>query len=103
MSVESDTIPEAIEELNEQVPENDPTEYLPVMRHHLHETLWAINMALGEIQARDLADSYRQGLTLPKDSPLARQLERSHVRLSAYLGLRDEEDEDGQQPLSEDE
>lgn len=101
MSVESDIVPEEIES-EESIPENDPTEYLPVMRHHLHETLWTINMALGNAQALDLADSYRQGLTGTKESPLARQLERSHARLSAYLGLLDEEDEDGQ-PVSEDE
>lgn len=86
--------PEAEEERS--IPENDPTEYLPVMRHHLHETLWSLNMALGEVQARDLSDSYRQGLTVPKESPLARQLERSHTTLSAYLGLLDEEDEGGE-------
>jgi hypothetical protein len=85
-----------------RVPENDPTEYLPVMRHHLHETLWALNVALGNAQAMDLAESYRQGLTMPKESPLARQLERSHMVLSQYLGLLDEEDEDGE-PVPEDE
>lgn len=73
-----------------RVPENDPTEYLPVMRHHLHEALWALNIALGQQQAFDLAESYRQGLTVPKESPLARQLQRSHTTLSAYLGLLDE-------------
>ena len=76
--------------------DNNPVEYLPVMRHHLHEMLWSLNMALGEVQARDLSDSYRQGLTVPKESPLARQLERSHTTLSAYLGLLDEEDEGGE-------
>jgi hypothetical protein len=76
--------------------ENDPLDLIPILRHHLHETLWSLNMALGEVQARDLADSYRQGLTVPKESPLARQLERSHTTLSAYLGLLDEEDEDGE-------
>lgn len=84
-----------------QVPENDPTEYLPVMRHHLHEVLWSVNMALSYIQATDLADSYRQGLTVPKESPLARQLGRSHTTLSAYLGLLDEEDE-GDESVPED-
>jgi hypothetical protein len=84
-----------------QPPENDPIEYLPVMRHHLHESLWAMNMALSYIQATDLADSYRQGLTVPKESSLARQLERSHATLSAYLGLLDEEADD--ESVSEDE
>ena len=71
---------------------NDPVEYLPVLRHHLHEALWSVNMALSYIQATDLADSYRQGLTVPKESPLARQLERSHITLAGYLGLLDDEE-----------
>jgi hypothetical protein len=84
-------------------PDNDPTEYLPVMRHHLHEALWALNMALGYVQAQDLAASYRDGLTIPKNSPLSRSLDRSHTTLLGYLGLLDddEEDGDGQQPVSE--
>lgn len=89
MYAESDLVEIEIEE--PKVPENDPTEYLPIMRHHLYEILWSLNMALGEVQARDLSDSYRQGLTVPKESPLARQLERSHTTLSTYLGLLDEE------------
>lgn len=83
-------------------PENDPTEYLPIMRHHLHEGLWAINLALGHVEAQDLADSYRNGLTMPKRSPLARTLDRAHTTLAGYLGLLDdEEDDDGQEPVSE--
>jgi len=87
-----------------QALENDPTEYLPVMRHHLHEALWANNMALSYVQATDLADSYRNGLTMPQQSHLARQLERSQLTLSGYLGLLDDEEtEDGQESVSEDE
>lgn len=91
-----DTTPDESEAEERSIPENDPTEYLPVMRHHLHEMLWSLNMALGEVQARDIADSYRQALTVPKESALARQLGRSCATLSAYLGLLDEEDEDGE-------
>jgi hypothetical protein len=89
-----------------KLPENDPTEYLPVMRHHLHEALWSVNMALSYIQATDLADSYRRGLTMPQESQLAKQLDRSHMTLAGYLGLLDEETEDEpdtQGPISEDE
>jgi hypothetical protein len=75
-----------------RVTENDPLEYLPILRHHLHEAFWALNMALSYIQATDLADSYRQGLTVPKESQLARQLGRSHTTLAAYLGLLDDEE-----------
>jgi hypothetical protein len=75
-----------------QLPENDPIEALPILRHHVHEALWALNMALSYIQATDLADSYRQGLTVPKESPLARQLDRSHLTLAGYLGLLDDEE-----------
>src|SRR5271166_6879109 len=83
---------------------NDPTEYLPVMRHHLHEALWVINLAQGYVEAQDLAASYRDALTIPKSSPLARSLDRSHTTLAAYLGLLDdEEDGDEQEPVSEDE
>lgn len=82
-----------------RVPDNDPTEYLPVMRHHLHESLWSIHMALSHLQALDLAESYRQGQTVPTESPLARQLERSHATLSAYLGLLDEHE--GEDDVSE--
>jgi hypothetical protein len=83
-----------------EVPEgHDPTEYLPVMRHHLHEALWALNLALGYIEANDLADSYRAGLQSPRKSPLSRSLSRSHETLTGYLGLRnapqEEDDEDG--------
>lgn len=85
------------------VPENDPTEYLPVMRHHLHETLWGLNVALGHAQALDLAESYRQGLTVPRDSPLARQLGRSHLILSQYLGLLDDGGDENGEPIPEDE
>lgn len=85
-------------------PDNDPTEYLPVMRHHLHEALWVINMAQGYVGAHDLAASYRDGLTMPKSSPLSRSLDRSHTTLAAYLGLLDDEEaDDGQEPVSEDE
>lgn len=77
-----------------KVPDNDPTEYLPVMRHHLHEIMWALNLALGQVEAGDLADSYRQGLTAPKSSPLARQLGRAQNTVAAYLGLNDEEGDD---------
>lgn len=79
--------------------ENDPTEYLPLMRHHVHEAFWALNMALGYVQAEDLAQSYRDGLTVAKNSSLARQLDRAQLTLSGYLGIG-EEDEDG---LPEDE
>lgn len=82
---------------------DDPTSYLPIMRHHLHETLWALNLALGHVEAQDLATSYRDGLTQPKRSPLARTLDRSHTRLMGYLGLLDEEDDDGAEPVQEDE
>lgn len=87
-----------IPEEEKALPDPDPTEYLPVMRHHLHESLWALNAALGTIQALDLADSYRRGHVVPQDSPLARQLERSQVTLAGYLGLLDddEEGEDGE-------
>jgi hypothetical protein len=90
----------------EVVSENDPTEYLPIMRHHAHEALWALNMALSYIQAIDLADSYRSGLTMPQESHLAKRLERSHATLAAYLGLLDEEGNDGsvsEESISEDE
>jgi hypothetical protein len=84
--------------------ENDPIEYLPVLRHHLHEALWANNMALSYVQATDLADSYRRGLTMPQESSLAKQLERSQLTLSGYLGLLDnEETEDERESVSEDE
>lgn len=91
------------EQRTEQTQDNDPTEYLPVMRHHLHETLWALNLALGHVEAQDLAASYRDGLTIPKRSPLARTLDRSHTTLEGYLGLLDEDEDDGQEPVSEDE
>lgn len=79
------------EKINIEGLENDPIEYLPVMRHHLHEALWTINMALGSIQALDLAESYRCGLTNPQESSLAKQLARSYTTLSGYLGLLDED------------
>src|SRR5271166_3621651 len=92
------------EEQAQERPDNDPTEYLPVMRHHLHEALWVINLAQGYVEAGDLAASYRDALTIPKSSPLARSLDRSHTTLAAYLGLLDdEEDGDEQEPVSEDE
>jgi len=76
------------------VPEGgDPTEYLPVMRHHLHEALWALNLALGYQEANDLAESYRQGLNNPRKSPLGRVLGRAHDTLAGYLGLNDEPEE----------
>ncbi len=88
-------------------PENDPTEYLPVMRHHLHEALWTVNLALGHVEAQDLAASYRDGLTMPKKSALARSLDRTQITLAGYLGLLaeedDEEDDDGQESVSESE
>jgi hypothetical protein len=74
----------------------DPTEFLPVMRHHLHESLYALNLALGYVEATDLAEGYRQGLSSPYKSALARQLDRAHTVLAGYLGLLDEsEEEDG--------
>lgn len=87
---------------DKRILDNDPTEYLPIMRHHVHEALWSLNMALSYIQATDLADSYRQGLTVPKESSLARQLERSHTTLAAYLGLLDDEEAEDES-VSEDE
>lgn len=90
------------EEAERQKPENDPTEFLPVMRHHLHESLWALNLALGHVEAQDLAASYRDGLTAPRRSPLARSLDRAHTTLAGYLGLLDEDD-DEQESVSEDE
>lgn len=86
-----------------RIPENDPTEYLPVMRHHLHEVLWTVHMALSAAQATDLAESYRQGQRVPTESPLARQLERSHATLSAYLGLLDDNEDNDGEPVPEDE
>lgn len=84
------------EEDQKNIVENDPTEYLPVMRHHLHEALWALNLALSFAQATDLADSYRKGSNLTQESHLARQLGRSHATLSGYLGLLDDEVSDGE-------
>lgn len=82
------------------IPEgHDPTEYIPVMRHHLHAMFWALNLALGTSEAQDLADSYRAGLSAPKKSPLSRSLVQSVGMAEGYLGLRDEpEDEDVEQP-----
>lgn len=92
-----------LEPQQQEKPDNDPTEYLPVMRHHLHEALWAINLALGYVSAQDLAASYHEGLTMPKTSPLGRALDRSQITLEGYLGMLDEEDDDGQEPVPEDE
>lgn len=91
-----------ISDKQDNILNNDPTEYLPVMRHHLHEGLWALNMALNYIRATDLADSYRQGSQVPIESSLARSLDRSCGMLSGYLGLSDDGVSDGE-IVSEDE
>ena len=67
--------------------ESDAAEYLSVMLYHLNEIYWALSGALGYVQASDLAASYHQGLLTPKESQLAKKLERSHTTLANYLGL----------------
>ena len=78
--------------------EHDPTEYIPVMRHHLMTLGWALNLALSYQEALDLAESYRAGLSVPKHSPLCRSLQRELDILRGYLGLRDEEESDEDAP-----
>jgi hypothetical protein len=75
-----------------QGPEYDPIELVPILRHNLLEALWAMNMALSYIQACDLADSYRSGLTMPQESHLAKRLDRSYTTLADYLGLLDDKE-----------
>ncbi len=91
----------AEEVAEKQGPAYDPIELVPVLRHNLLEAIWAMNMALSYIQAIDLADSYRSGLTMPQESHLAKRLERSHLTLAGYLGLLDEKDDD--ESISEEE
>jgi hypothetical protein len=90
-----------VETGNPPVPENDPTEYIPVMRHHLHEALLALGRARDKQAAEDLADAYRDGQGVWRESALQTYLARSAYRLEGYLGLLDEEDGDEQESVSE--
>jgi hypothetical protein len=96
-----------IEETEETgVPDWDPTEYIPVMRHHLHDTLLSIHNALGKQSAEDIAEAYRDRREVSRTSKLSEQLMRVANRLEGYLGFLDEEDEDERQDrdsISEDE
>jgi len=79
-----------------EVPNWDPTEYIPVMRHHLHKALLAVANAYGKSAAEDLANAYRDGKPTWATSKLSDQLEAVTQQLEGYLGLLDEEDEDEQ-------
>lgn len=77
--------------------ENDPTEPLPVLRHHLHEAALALDDAYTMIAAEDVAASIRDGQAVTRPSHLAGRLSRSTTTLAGYLGLRDDEEPDGGQ------
>lgn len=73
---------------------DDPTEVLPLLRHHVHEAYYALECALGKAQAEDLVQGYRDGQLNMKSSKLTTQIERAAGRLAGYLGFLDEvEDE----------
>lgn len=91
----ADEAPNSTPQVEEpEVPENDPTEYIPVMRHHLHEMLMAVEVARGRAQAEDLADAYRHGEGAWRTSKMTGQLTRASDKLRGYLGLLDYGDED---------
>lgn len=75
----------------------DPVEPLPVLRHHLHELLLVVHDALILSESEDIKEAVRQGYPVAKTTPLSRRLQRQELTLEAYLGLLDEEDEDGEQ------
>lgn len=78
----------------------EPTDVIPVIRHHLHETLLAVERAYGKSAAEDLVDNYR-GYSMAKPlhgSDLSRTLERVALRLQGYLGLLDDPEPDGPDP-----
>lgn len=89
------------ESLEPEVPDNDPTEYIPVMRHHLHEVVLALTQARDKQAAEDLADAYRDGRSVWHESRIQTTLARSAYRIEGYLGMLDEEGDDEQEPVSE--
>ena len=86
-----------------EVPNWDPTEYIPVMRHHLHKALLAVGNAYGKSAAEDLANAYRDGKPTWATSRLSGQLAAATQQLEEYLGLLDEEVDDDRETVSENE
>ncbi len=70
----------------------DPTEPIPVIRHHLHEALLVLADAQTKSQAEDIAEAVRHSQPTSKESAFSRRLGRSVQMLMGYLGLLDEED-----------
>ena len=79
----------------------DPTEYIPVIRHHLHEILLVLADAHTKSQAEDLIEAFRHSQPTSKESALSRRLNRSEVLLASYLGLLDEPEPTGPDPHEE--
>jgi hypothetical protein len=73
----------------------DPTEPIAVIRHHLHEALLVIADSHVKSQAEDLIEAFRHSTPTSRESALSRRLNRSKIMLAGYLGLLDDEDEDG--------
>ncbi len=72
----------------------DPTEPIPVIRHHLHEALLVLADAQAKSQAEDLIEAFRDGSRTSKQSALSRRLGRSVQILEGYLGYLDDEEEE---------
>ena len=89
----------ADDQFSEEVENNlpDPTEPIPVIRHHLHEALLVLADVQTKSQAEDIGEAVRLGQPTSKESPLSRRLGRSVQMLAGYLGLLDDESEDEQE------
>lgn len=86
-----------IEAQNEPLKGDDPTEHLPVMRHHLHEALMAVDNAYMKSSAEDIVDAYRNGAPVSRSSKLTEQLMRTSTLLAGYLGLLDDPEENDEE------
>ena len=72
----------------------DPTEPIPVIRHHLHEALLCLADLHVKSQAEDLIEAFRNSTPTSRESALTRRLGRSTQTLAGYLGLLDEPEDD---------
>ncbi len=76
-----------------------PTDYLPVMRHHLALAWLALTDAARYFAAQDLLDTIKLG-RYTTASPLSGQLQRAAEAIGAYVQT-DEEEQDEQLPEQE--
>lgn len=70
-----------------------PTDLVPVLRHHLHETLLVVHDAYSKSAAEDLVEAFKLSRPTTHATALTKRLERSVELIGGYLGLDQEGDD----------